>query len=74
MWVLGVVGCLGFVLWVGWVVSLYTPCILRGALRFLIKNLLLIKKKKKKRREFRVGKKRNELKTCLVSHPGMRMP
>jgi uncharacterized membrane protein YkgB len=55
MWVLGVVGCLGFVLWVGWVVSLYTLCILRGALRFLIKNLLLIKKKKKREERISCG-------------------
>jgi hypothetical protein len=41
-------GFLGFVLWAGWVIPLYIPCVLRGALRFLIKKNLLIKRKKKK--------------------------
>jgi hypothetical protein len=40
------VGLIGFFLWAGLVVFVYTPCILRDALRFLIKHLLLIPKKK----------------------------
>jgi hypothetical protein len=39
------VGLLGSILWADWVVPLYTLCVLRNALRFLIKILLLIKKK-----------------------------
>jgi hypothetical protein len=45
MWALGVVGFPGFFLWASLDVPLYTTCVLRGALRFLNKILLLIKKK-----------------------------
>jgi len=41
LWVL--VGFLGFFLWASWVVSVYTTCVLRGALCFFNKIFLLIK-------------------------------
>jgi len=41
--------CLGFFLWAGLVVPVYTFCVLRSTLRFLIKHIKKKKKKKKKR-------------------------
>jgi hypothetical protein len=38
---------LGSALWASWALPLYTPCVLRGALRFFLMKFLLTYQKKK---------------------------
>jgi hypothetical protein len=40
---------LGSALWASWVLPLYTPCVLRGALRFFNEIPITYQKKKKSR-------------------------
>jgi hypothetical protein len=45
-WVLGFLRVLlGSALWASWALPLYTPCVLRGALRFFNEVLITYKKK-----------------------------
>jgi hypothetical protein len=49
-WVLGFLRVLlGSALWASWVLPLYTPCVLRGALRFFNEIPITYQKKKKSR-------------------------
>jgi hypothetical protein len=48
-WVMGFLRVLlGSALWASWALPLYTPCVLRGALRFFLMKFLLTYQKKKK--------------------------
>jgi len=47
-WVMGFLRVLlGSALWASWALPLYTPCVLRGALRFFLMKFLLTYQKKK---------------------------
>jgi len=47
-WVMGFLRVLlGSALWASWALPLYTPCVLRGALRFFLMKFLLTYQKKR---------------------------